>query len=69
VNPRDRELLRRLSKVREAMAPVLLVLLDNMNGGELKAADLRALGEDFRSLGADLIARAEELDRTVEPET
>jgi hypothetical protein len=62
----DARLLRRLASVNDAMTPVLLSLLDrwdnDLDGGLLPAAKLRSLGEDFRPLGQDPIAQADEVD-------
>jgi hypothetical protein len=62
----DARLLRRLATVKDAMAPVLLVLLDrwdnDLDGGLPPSTELRSLGEDFTALGRDLIARADEVD-------
>ncbi|HEX3782243.1 MAG TPA: hypothetical protein VHX38_21480 [Pseudonocardiaceae bacterium] len=62
----DARLLRRLATVNDAMAPVLLLLLDrwdnDLDGGLPPSAELRSLGEDFTALGRDLITRADEVD-------
>jgi len=65
----DARLLRRLSDVSNAVAPVLLLLIEHWNndldGGLPPAAELRSVGRDLVTLGRDLIARADEVDRIV----
>jgi hypothetical protein len=68
----DARLLRRLATVKDAMAPVLLLLLDrwdnDLDGGLPPSVELRSLGEDFTALGRDLIARANEVDAITQPD-
>lgn len=70
----DARLLRRLSDVNQAMAPVLLLLLErwqnDLDGGLPPTDDLRSVGKDLVELGRDMIARADEVDRvaTAPPE-
>lgn len=65
----DARLLRRLSDVSNAIAPVLLLLIEHWNndldGGLPPTADLRGVGQDLVDLGRDLIARAGEVDLIV----
>lgn len=65
----DARLLRRLSDVRNAIAPVLMLIIEHWNndidGGLPPTADLRGVGHDLVTLGRDLIARADEVDRFV----
>jgi hypothetical protein len=65
----DARLLRRLSDVSNAIAPVLMLLIEHWNndldGGLPPSADLRGVGEDLVALGRDVIARADEVDRIV----
>ena len=62
----DRELLARLSAANQAIAPLVLRLLGNLDEGRLPAADLDRLGRQLRALGDDLIARAGELRAAVD---
>jgi hypothetical protein len=59
---RDRELLARLARVNRHLGEVVVELMTGQDGGELPAAGVRDLGQRFVALGADLLARAEELD-------
>jgi hypothetical protein len=65
----DARLLRRLSEVSSAIGPVLLLVIEHWrndpDGGLPPAADLRSVGKDLVTLGSDLIARADEVDRIV----
>jgi len=62
----DRELLARLSAANQAIAPVVLHLLANLDEGQLNADDLTRLGLQLRALGEDLISRAQELKPAIE---
>lgn len=62
----DRELLARLSAANQAIAPVVLHLLGNLDEGELNPDDLERLGHQLRELGDDLMARAKELRPSIE---
>jgi hypothetical protein len=74
VKEADARLLRRLSDVNQAMAPVLLLLIEHWqndaDGGFPPTDDLRSVGTDLVELGRDMIARADEVDRvaTAPPE-
>jgi hypothetical protein len=59
---RDRELLARVARVNGRVGKVVLELLQYQDGGELPAAGVRELGQALTELGADLLARAAELD-------
>lgn len=60
---KDRKLLARMTSVNGAMGEVLVAMLAHQDGGELNAADLRAVGERLRQLGQDMRDRADELER------
>lgn len=62
----DRDLLVRLRMVGQNTSSVVLDMLDHLDDGMLPAAKLRALGEQLEALGADLLTRADELERVVE---
>lgn len=59
---KDRELLARLAQVNRNVGAGVVELLHRQDGGELPADGLRALGDILATLGADLRARAEELE-------
>jgi hypothetical protein len=65
----DARLLRRLSDVNNAIAVVLLLLLEHWNndihGGLPPTSDLRSVGTDLVTLGRDMISRAAEVDHIV----
>jgi hypothetical protein len=58
----DSALLHRLAVVNISIGEVTRLMLDHMEGGVLNAADLRSVGRDLLSLGADMVSRADELD-------
>jgi hypothetical protein len=62
----DRELLARLGAANQAIAPVVLYLLANLDEGQLRAEDLEQLGHQLRELGDDLLARANELGPVID---
>lgn len=62
----DRELLARLSAANQAIAPVVLYLLGNLDEGRLSAEDLDRLGRQLRNLGEDLIARARDISGEID---
>lgn len=62
----DRELLARLSAANQAIAPLVLCLLGNLDEGRLSAVDLDRLGRQLRDLGDDLIARARQLNGEID---
>lgn len=64
---RDRDLLARLMTVNSQLGRFTVEMLDRQDGGELPAEGCRLLGEHLAQLGADLKARADELDRSVIP--
>jgi hypothetical protein len=59
---RDRALLARLAQVNRQLGAFVLDLIEHQDGGELPAAGLRDLGNGLVALGADVLARADELD-------
>jgi hypothetical protein len=59
---RDRALLARLRQVNQQMGAFVVELMTGQDGGELPAAGLRELGNGLCALGADVLARADELD-------
>jgi hypothetical protein len=59
---RDRELLARLSAINQALARVVLIMLEHQDGGELHPAHLRLVGDQLAQLGRDLLDRANELE-------
>lgn len=65
----DARLLRRLSDVSNAIAVVLLLLLEGWNndidGGLPPTGDLRSVGNDLVTLGRDMISRADEVDHII----
>lgn len=63
---KDRDLLVRLRTVGQNTSSVVLDMLDHLDDGMLSAVKLRALGEQLEALGADLVTRADEMDRVVE---
>lgn len=63
---RDRELLARLSVVNQNLGAAVQRMLDRQEDGELHPDDLRRIGEQLGQLGADMVSRARELDKTVE---
>jgi hypothetical protein len=65
---RDRELLARLTKVNSRLGAVVIELLEHQDDDGLPAAGLRPLGEHLAALGADLLARADELDSVIDAE-
>jgi len=60
----DLALLRRMATVNISMGDVIRQMLDRMEDGVLPAADLRSVGRELALLGADMVRRADELDRT-----
>jgi hypothetical protein len=60
----DRQLLSRLSAVNQSMGEIVLHMISREDGGQLNAADLRAVGRQLTLLGADMVRRADDLDRT-----
>jgi hypothetical protein len=62
----DRQLLSRLSAVNQSMGEIVLHMISREDGGQLNAADLRAVGRQLALLGADMVRRADDLDRTVD---
>jgi len=64
---RDRELLAKVGRVNQHIGNVIVEMLTEQDGGELPADGVRDLGRNLAELGADLLARAAELDgRTIE---
>lgn len=59
---RDRELLARVARVNRGLGAVVVELLDRQDRGELPAEGVRELGQRLADLGAELLARAAELD-------
>jgi hypothetical protein len=59
---RDRELLARAAGVNRHLGEVVVELMTGQDGGELPAAGVRELGQNLTEFGADLLARAAELD-------
>jgi hypothetical protein len=59
---RDRELLARAARVNRHLGEVVVELMTGQDGGELPAAGVRELGQNLTEFGADLLARAAELD-------
>jgi hypothetical protein len=63
----DRELLARIARVNDTSGQVMLAILGDQDRCDPDAVRLRALGKTYGELGADLLARAAELDgRTVQ---
>ena len=60
---RDRELLARLRRVNVGIGEVALALMAAQDAGELPADGLREVGRALRSLGSDMIARADAVGR------
>jgi hypothetical protein len=58
----DRELLARVARVNDTAGQVTLTILGDQDRCDPDAARLRALGRTYSELGADLLARAAELD-------
>lgn len=61
----DRQLLSRLSAINQSMGEIVLRMIGRQDGGQLNPADLRAVGRQLALLGADMVRRADDLDRTV----
>jgi hypothetical protein len=59
---RDRELLARAARVNTRLGVAVVELFEHQDGGELPASGVRELGKRLTQLGADFLARAEELD-------
>ncbi|GDY33693.1 hypothetical protein [Gandjariella thermophila] len=59
---RDRELLARLANLNQAIAHVVLIMLEHQDAGELNPAHLRLVGDQLYRLGRDLLDRANEVD-------
>jgi hypothetical protein len=59
---RDRELLARIARVNDSAGQVVLAILGDRERCDPEPARLRALGQTYAALGADLLARAAELD-------
>lgn len=59
---RDRELLARGARANQALGRAVVELLHHSARGELPAAGVRVVGENLAALGADLLARADELE-------
>ncbi|HEX3779679.1 MAG TPA: hypothetical protein VHX38_08410 [Pseudonocardiaceae bacterium] len=62
----DRQLLSRLSAVNQSMGEIVLHMISREDDGQLNAADLRAVGRHLALLGADMVRRADQLDRAVD---
>ena len=62
---KDRALLDQLATLKRNLGQVIIELCDLSADGKLPADGLRVLGEHLVALGADLLARAAELDRPV----
>jgi hypothetical protein len=60
---RDRELLARVARVNTRLGEVVVELMAQQDDGQLPAHGVRKLGQQLTGLGADLLARAQELDR------
>lgn len=58
----DRELLARIARVDDSAGKVVLAILGDRERCDPEPARLRALGQTYTMLGADLLARAAELD-------
>lgn len=56
-------LVKRLATVNAALGELVIRLLDNLDDGLLRAADLRPVGQAMASLGAAIVHRADELDQ------
>lgn len=59
---KDRELMARAMRVNQSLGVATMMMLHRQDGGELPAGELRTVGEYLERLGADMIARAGELD-------
>lgn len=60
---RDRDLLARLGRANDAVAPATVELLDNLDDdGRLPADGLRALGDNLRHVADACHHRADEID-------
>ncbi|MEU6646383.1 hypothetical protein ABZ863_28085 [Saccharomonospora sp. NPDC046836] len=62
---RDRELLARAAAVNTKFGVVVSELMLSQDGGELRAARLRQIGQALGALSTDFLARAAELDGCV----
>jgi hypothetical protein len=60
---RDRELLARVARVNTHLGEVVVELMTQQDDGQLPAHGVRELGQRLTGLSADLLARAQELDR------
>jgi hypothetical protein len=60
----DRALLNRLATINISVGDVIRSMLDHMDDGQLRAADLRSIGQELALLGAGIVRRADELDHT-----
>lgn len=60
----DRRLLSRLRRINASVGEIVLALMDTDNNVGLHADGLRDVGQALRTLGADMIARADEIDAT-----
>ncbi|WP_216214349.1 hypothetical protein [Amycolatopsis aidingensis] len=61
---RDRQLLAQVATVNRNLGLVVCEVMSRQDGGVLRAADVRTLGEYLCGLGCDLLTRAEEIDGT-----
>jgi hypothetical protein len=67
---RDRKLLARVARANDTAGQVVLAILGDYDRPDPEPARMRALGRELAELGADLLARAAELDgRVIEPPT
>jgi hypothetical protein len=63
VNNSHAALLRRMATVNIAMGEIIRQMLNHAEDGHLRSGDLRSIGQDLASLGADMVRRADEMDR------
>ncbi|MBV8994599.1 MAG: hypothetical protein JO287_13080 [Pseudonocardiales bacterium] len=63
---KDRVLLKRLAMVNQMMGELVIKMLPNVEGGQLNAADLRAVGREFAVLATDMLRRADELGHVID---
>ncbi|MBV8993223.1 MAG: hypothetical protein JO287_05880 [Pseudonocardiales bacterium] len=62
---KDRVLFKRMALVNQMMGELVVKMLPSVEGGQLNAADLRAVGNEFAVLATDMLRRADEIDRVI----
>ncbi|HEX3788607.1 MAG TPA: hypothetical protein VHW44_12160 [Pseudonocardiaceae bacterium] len=65
----DRTLLSRMAAVNRSLGEITIRILAGLDDGDLNVADLRSVGRELTSLGADMLQHADTMDHVIESET